>query len=88
MSLNSDEGSSESIGHCSVCGHLTELVALLGAVEMYCFECSADMATASLLITEIDAATLAGRDAKELVAECTEISNRILERAQAPEFGF
>jgi hypothetical protein len=46
------------------------------------------MATASLLITEIDAATLAGRDAKELVAECTEISNRILERAQAPEFGF
>jgi hypothetical protein len=88
MSLSSDEGSELSIGHCSVCGHLTELVELPGKVEKFCFECSADVATASLLITEIDAATLAGRDANKLVAECSEISSRILERAQSPELGF
>jgi hypothetical protein len=70
-----------------VCGHLAELVQLPGTVEKYCFECSADVATASLLITEIDVATLAGMDAETLVAECTEISSRILDRAQSPELG-
>jgi len=88
MSPNSEEGSRESIGHCSVCGNLTELVELPGTVEKYCFECSADAATASLLITEIDAATLAGRDVEALVGECTEISSRMLERAQSTELGF
>jgi hypothetical protein len=88
MSLNSNGDSEGSIGHCSVCGQLAELVQLPGAVENYCFECSADVATTSLLITEIDVATLAGRDAEELVAECTEISGRILGRAQSAELGF
>jgi len=85
MSVNSDGVSESSVGHCSVCGHLAELVQLPGTIEKYCFECSADVATASLLICEIDAATLAGKDADVLVAECSEISGRILERAQSAE---
>jgi len=77
-----------SVGHCSVCGHLRELFELSGKTKKFCLECSADVATASLLICEIDAATLAGRDADVLVAECSEISVRILERAQSAELEF
>ena len=41
-----------------------------------------------LLITEIDAATFAGRNTNALVSECTEISGRMLDRAQSAELGF
>jgi hypothetical protein len=36
-----------------------------------------------LLTTEIDAATLAGQDASDLVAEFSQLSTRLLERAQS-----
>jgi hypothetical protein len=49
----------------------------------YCLECSADVATAIVLTTEIDAATLAGRETEELVAEFAELSHRMLERSQS-----
>ena len=88
MSQSLEDVGGESIGHCSVCGHLTKLVQIPGTVEKFCSECSADVAVTSVLITEIDAATLAGRDAEALVAECTEISSRILGRAQSAELGF
>ncbi|MGB8321411.1 MAG: hypothetical protein WCE52_00475 [Candidatus Acidiferrum sp.] len=41
------------------------------------------MATSILLTTEIDAATLAGRDAEGLVEEFGRLSGRLLARAQA-----
>jgi len=77
-----------SIGHCSVCGRITELVELPERTDKFCLPCSADVATTALLITEIDAATLAGRDTNELVSECTDISSRMLDRAQSAELGF
>ena len=55
------EQNSNSMAQCSMCGRGTELKELPGRSEKYCLECSADMATSILLITEIDAATLAGR---------------------------
>ena len=45
------------------------------------------MATAILLRTEIDAATLAGRSTRALVSEFSEISTRMLERSQSAELG-
>jgi hypothetical protein len=86
--LNLENVSEESIGHCSVCGRVTELFELPGRIDKFCLECSADLATAALLITEIDAATLAGRNTNALVSESTEISSRMLDRAQSAEFGF
>ncbi len=50
---------------CSVCGRDTELTELPGRSELYCWECSADMATSILLVGEIDAATMAGREVRE-----------------------
>jgi hypothetical protein len=41
-----------------------------------------NLATAILLITEIVAATLAGRNTNALASECTESGRRMLERAQ------
>jgi hypothetical protein len=67
---------------CSVCGRRGFLFALPGRSEKYCFECSADVSTSILLTTEIDAATLAGQDTNHLVAEFSELSARLLERAQ------
>jgi hypothetical protein len=75
------------IGHCSVCGRVEELFDLPGRTEKYCLECSADLATAMLLTTEIDAATLAGNSAEALVSEFSEISSRLLERSQSAELG-
>ncbi|MGB7461435.1 MAG: hypothetical protein WBW14_00945 [Candidatus Acidiferrum sp.] len=43
------------------------------------------MATSMLLITEIDAATLAGQEAGGLVAEFEHLSSRMLERSQSAE---
>jgi hypothetical protein len=82
--LESAEG---SVGHCSVCGRETELVRLPGKPDSSCLGCSADLATADLLITEIDAATFAGRNTNTLVSEFEEISSRMLHRAQSTEQG-
>ena len=75
------------IGHCSVCGRVEELFDLPGRTEKCCLECSADLATAMLLTTEIDAATLAGNNAEALVSEFSEISTRLLDRSQSAELG-
>jgi hypothetical protein len=83
-----EDANQEFIGHCSVCGCVTELVELPGSIEKFCLECSGDVATAILLTTEIDAATLAGRSTKALVSEFAQVSSRILERAQSAELGF
>jgi len=63
------------------------LFELLGRTEKCCLGCSADLATAILLSTEIDAATLAGRSTKALASEFSEISSRMLERSQSAELG-
>ncbi|HEY2546835.1 MAG TPA: hypothetical protein VGI46_12275 [Candidatus Acidoferrum sp.] len=76
-------GEEPSSLQCSVCGHQTELFELPGRSEKYCLECSADVAASILLATEIDAATMMGQDAKNLVAEFGQLSNRLLERAQS-----
>jgi hypothetical protein len=68
---------------CCVCGHHAELFDLPGRTGKYCLECSADVATSILLTTEIDAATLAGQDANNLIAEFFQLSSRLLERAQS-----
>ena len=73
------------IVQCSVCGRETELEELPGRTEKYCLECSADMATSILLVDEIDAATMAGRDAEKLVQEFAQLSSRMLERSQSAE---
>ena len=86
MSLNLNEVSSQSIGHCSICGLAAGLFNLPGQSGKFCLGCSADVAITCVLITEIDAATLAGTNADALIAECTEITSRILSRAQSPEF--
>jgi hypothetical protein len=76
-----------SIAGCSVCGRIEELFELPGRTERCCLQCSADLATAILLTTEIDAATLAGRSTNALVSEFGEISGRMLERSQSAELG-
>jgi hypothetical protein len=85
---NSQSADQESAGHCSVCGSVTELVELPGRLDRFCLECSGDVATAILLTTEIDAATLSGRNTNELVSEFAQISSRMLERAQSAGLGF
>jgi hypothetical protein len=78
------KGSEEdAVRQCSVCGKRCGLVELPGRGETYCWECSADVATSILLTTEIDAATLAGRDTEGLVEEFGRLSGRLLARAQA-----
>jgi hypothetical protein len=76
-----------SIAQCNVCGRLEELFELPGRIEKCCLECSADLATAILLSTEIDAATMAGRGTDALVSEFGEINGRMLERSQSAELG-
>lgn len=70
-------------GHCSVCGGVMELLELPGRTGKFCLSCSADLATVILLGTEIDAATVAGRNTHALVSEFNEISIRMLGRAQS-----
>jgi hypothetical protein len=72
---------------CSMCGRIEELFELPGRSERYCLGCSADIATASLLSTEIDAATLAGQNASFLISEYEQLGARLLERSQSAEFG-
>ena len=76
-----------SVGRCSMCGRETELVGLPGKRDKYCLGCSGDLATADLLITEIDAATFAGRNTNALISEFEEIGSRMLHRAQSAEQG-
>jgi len=71
------------VGQCSVCGLVAESFELPGRSEKYCRACSADVATAILLTTEIDAATLAGRSTNAMVCEFVRISRRMLDRAQS-----
>jgi hypothetical protein len=71
------------IGQCSVCGRATELLELPGRTDKFCLSCSADLATVILLGTEIDAATVPGRNTHALVSEFNEISIRMLGRAQS-----
>jgi hypothetical protein len=82
--LSGPKGSEEpSFLRCSVCGRCTELFQLPERSEKYCWECSADVATSILLLTEIDSATMAGQKTESLVAEFENLSHRLLERAQA-----
>jgi hypothetical protein len=83
MSSNLESKSRGVIGDCSVCGRNTGLVELPERIDKFCFACSADLATAMLLSTEIDAATMSGKSTNALVSEFAEISNRLLERAQS-----
>ena len=80
----SSEGSvaKESVARCSLCGQIRELFELPEEPGKYCFLCSADVATAILLTTEIDAATLAGRVSTALVAEFRELTDGMLRRCQ------
>ena len=87
MSTGPKGSEQDSIAQCSVCGRIEPLCGLPGRTDNYCLECSADLATAILLSTEIDAATLAGRSTNELVSEFSEISSRMLERSQSAELG-
>jgi len=81
--LSGPKGSEEpSILRCTVCGRRTELFELPGRRERYCWECSADVASSILLMAEIDAATMAGRETESLVEEFSQLSCRLLERAQ------
>ena len=73
--------------HCGLCGRVAELFEFQGRLEKCCLDCCADLATGVLLTAEIDAATMAGKNTNTLVSEFTEISSRILERAQSPQFG-
>jgi hypothetical protein len=77
----------DSIEPFSVCGRIEAIFELPGRTEKCCLECSADLATAILLSTEIDAATVAGRNTNALVSEFSEISSRMLERSQSAELG-
>jgi hypothetical protein len=78
------KGSEEAFSlQCDVCGRASPLVDLPGRSERYCLQCSADIATSILLKTEIDAATRVGLETNDLVAEFTQLSKRLLERAQS-----
>lgn len=83
MSIHLESADHDLIGNCSVCGGIAELFDLPGRTDKCCFACSADLATTILLTTEIDAATLAGRNTRALVSEFAEISSRVLHRAQS-----
>jgi len=72
---------------CSVCGRVEELFELPGRSEQYCLGCSADIAAATLLVTEIDAATLAGQNTSSLILEYEQVGARLLSRSQSAELG-
>jgi hypothetical protein len=78
---------SDLSSRCSVCGRNEELFELPGRTEKYCLGCSADLATATLLTAEIDAATIAGQNAFALVSEFEQLSVRLLARSQSAELG-
>jgi hypothetical protein len=61
----------------------TEPVVLAGSTETYCLPCSADVATAILLMTEINAAKTAGQKSESMQGELNQVSKRLLGRAQS-----
>src|SRR5258708_36664882 len=69
------------VGQCSACGLVTKLCELPGKTDKFCLECSADVATAILLATEIDAATTSGQSAPAIVSAFAHESRRILDRS-------
>jgi hypothetical protein len=71
-----------SILQCSACGREGELFEPPGRNEKYCLECSADVATSILLVTEMNAANKSGEDIGGLTAEFLQIGRRLLARAQ------
>ena len=87
MSKATKEAEQDLIAQCNVCGGVAKLTELPGRTEKCCLSCSADMATAILLTTEIDSATLGGQDAETLVAEFSQVSTRLLARAQSAGSG-
>jgi hypothetical protein len=74
----------DSTLRCSLCGRRSELVELPGRTEKYCSECSADIATSILLTSEI-AVAMSEREIEGLVAELTQVSKQMLERAQSTD---
>jgi hypothetical protein len=72
---------------CGLCGRVRDLFELPGMPERFCWECSADFATVAQLSTEIGAATRAGTSTDTLESELSEMSRRILERAQSVGLG-
>ena len=72
---------------CSVCGRLAELFELPDRCGRCCLECSADIAAAAILATEIDAATLAGQNVSSLISEYEQLSARLLGRSQSAALG-
>jgi hypothetical protein len=78
---------SDLSSRCSVCGRAAELFELPDRNEKYCLGCSADVATATLLTAEIDAATLAGQNVSPLIFEFEQLGARILARSQSAELG-
>jgi len=68
---------------CGICGRRTELFDLPGRAGMLCLSCSADQAISEQLAIEIDSATLSGQETENLFAEFTQLSQRLLERAQS-----
>jgi hypothetical protein len=87
MLMEPDCCKSDLSSRCSVCGRAEELFELPGRSERYCLGCSADLATATLLTAEIDAATLAGQNVSLLVSEFEQLGARILARSQSAELG-
>jgi len=85
--LKGSVGEQDSIGPCSVCGTYDELPELPGRASRCCLSCGADLATVALLTEEIDAATLSGRDAENLIEELNELSARVLARSQSADSG-
>jgi hypothetical protein len=55
--------------------------------EKFCLACSADLATAVRLSTEISVATRVGTSVDALESEFSEISRRMLERSQSADLG-
>jgi hypothetical protein len=72
-------------GACGMCGRAAELFELPGRAEKLCLACSADLASAVVLRTEIDTATWAGQNADDLVEEFAELSRHMLTRAQSAD---
>ena len=70
---------------CGLCGRVRDLFTLPGRPEKLCLECSADLATVIQLSTEIGAATRAGTNTGTLESEVSEMSRRMLERAQSAD---
>lgn len=77
----------ELISQCSICGRTQALFELPGTTEKFCWGCSVDFATITLLTDAIDSATPAGVSTDDLQSELCDISRRMLDRSQSVEWG-